>query len=47
MGNTNTGDNMKIRLGYACISETIIGTSSSTYPYTKYKEEQDNKNPLV
>ena len=43
MGNTNTGDNMKIRLGYACISETIIGTSSSTYPYTKYKEEQDNK----
>ena len=43
MGNTNTGDNMKIQLGYACISETIIGTSSSTYPYTKYKEEQDNK----
>ena len=34
---------MKIRLGYACISETIEGTSSSTYSYTKYKEEKDNK----
>lgn len=34
---------MKIRLGYACISETITGTSSSTYPYTKYKEEKNNK----
>lgn len=34
---------MKIRLGYACISETIEGTSSSTYSYTKYKEEKDDK----
>ena len=41
--NTNTGDIMIIRLGYACISETIEGTSSSTYTYTKYKEEKDNK----
>ena len=32
---------MKIRLGYACISETIEGTSSSTYSYTKYTEEKD------
>ena len=34
---------MNVRLGYACISETIEGTSSSTYSYTKYKEEKDDK----
>ena len=34
---------MKIRLGYACISETLEGTSSSTYSYTKYQKEKDNK----
>lgn len=33
---------MKIRLGYACISETL-NTTFQTYTYTKYKEEQNNK----
>ena len=33
---------MKIRLGYACISETIPYTSSSSYSYTSYEEEKDN-----
>ncbi len=35
---------MKIRLGYACISETISNTtSSSTYTYTSYSQEKNNK----
>ena len=34
---------MQIRLGYACISETVEGTSSSTYPYSRYMIEKDNK----
>ncbi len=34
---------MKIRLGYACVSETIPYTSSSSYTYTSYEKEQDNK----
>lgn len=34
---------MKIRLGYACISETLVGvTSSSSYTYTLYLKEKDN-----
>ena len=33
---------MKIRLGYACISETLK-ENYKTYTYTKYKEEQDRK----
>lgn len=33
---------VKIRLGYACISETI-NTKYHTYTYTKYKKEQNNK----
>lgn len=37
---------MIIRLGYACISETLNGvTSSSSYTYTNYMKEQD-KNKL-
>ncbi len=32
---------MKIRLGYACISETLNITTSSPYTYTKFKKEQD------
>ena len=34
---------MQIRLGYACISETVEGTSSSTYPYSRYMIEKDSK----
>ena len=35
---------MKIRLGYACISETLDKvTSSSTYTYTLYLKEKDDK----
>lgn len=36
------GDFMKIRLGYACISETINVTSSSSYSYTSYEKEKDD-----
>lgn len=33
---------MKVRLGYACISKTLEGvTSSTSYPYTKFVVEQD------
>lgn len=32
---------MIIRLGYACISETINITTSSLYTYTKFKKEHD------
>ena len=32
---------MVIRLGYACISETINKTTSSTYTYTNYLKEHD------
>lgn len=32
---------MKIRLGYACISETLNLTTSSTYTYTNYLKTQD------
>ena len=33
---------MKIRLGYACICETLPGiTSSSNYTYTSYLKEND------
>lgn len=35
---------MEIRLGYACISLTLDGiTTSSTYPYSRYLEEKDNQ----
>ena len=34
---------MKIRLGYACISETVEGSSFSTYTYSSYVKEKDNK----
>lgn len=34
---------MKIRLGYACISETLTNvTTSSNYTYTAYQKEKDN-----
>lgn len=33
---------MKIRLGYACISETL-STSYKTYTYTNYNKEKNNK----
>ncbi len=33
---------MKVRLGYACISETLSFTSSSSYSYTSYEREKDN-----
>lgn len=32
---------MRIRLGYACISETLPVTSSSTYTYTNFSKEKD------
>lgn len=32
---------MLIRLGYACISKTINGTSSSSYTYTNFLKEND------
>lgn len=32
---------MKIRLGYACISETLNITSSKTYQYTRFAQEQN------
>ena len=34
---------MKIRLGYACFSETVEGSSSSTYTYLAYIKEKDDK----
>lgn len=34
---------MRIRLGYACISETLPITSSSTYTYTNFCKEKDLK----
>lgn len=40
--NTNTGDTMKIRLGYACISETL-NTNYKTYTYSNYIKEQNKK----
>mgnify|MGYP004494013143 CR=1 FL=1 len=38
---TNTGDFMRIRLGYACVSETINVTTSSTYTYSSFLLEND------
>ncbi len=32
---------MKIRLGYACITNTLNITSSSTYPYSRFIKEKD------
>lgn len=32
---------MKVRLGYACISDTLGITSSSTYSYTNFSKEHD------
>lgn len=32
---------MKIRLGYACVSETLNITSSTPYSYTSFKKEND------
>ena len=32
---------MKIRLGYACISETLGITTSKTYPYSMFEKEQN------
>lgn len=38
------GDFMKIRLGYACQSETLSSiTTSSTYTYTNYSKEKDHQ----
>lgn len=34
--NNNNGDNMKVRLGYACISNAINQTSSRPYTYNEY-----------
>lgn len=33
---------MIVRLGYACISETVNAVTSSTYTYTNYKKEHDD-----
>ncbi len=33
---------MLVRLGYACISETVNITTSSTYTYTSYEKEHDD-----
>ena len=39
---------MKIRLGYACVSETLNITSSTPYTYTLFQKEQDyNKLDLI
>ena len=36
------GDRVKVHLGYACVSKTLENvTSSSSYTYTRFKEEQD------
>ena len=40
--NTNNSDNMKIRLGYACISNIINVTSSSTTTLTYYNKLDSN-----
>ena len=40
--NTNTGDTMRIRLGYACISERL-NTNYKTYTYSNYIKEQNKK----
>ncbi len=32
---------MRVRLGYACISETLDVTSSSTYSYTQFEKEKN------
>ena len=32
---------MRIRLGYACISETLNITTSTNYTYTNYVKEKD------
>ncbi len=34
---------MNVRLGYACISETVNITTSSSYTYTNYCKEKDEK----
>ena len=41
MVNINTGDYMKIRLGYACITNCIDSTSSSPYTYSEYLKYGD------
>lgn len=35
------GDKMQIRLGYACITETLPITTSHTYTYTNFLKEKD------
>lgn len=37
----NNGDSMKIRLGYACLSESLNVTSSTPYTYTSFLKEND------
>lgn len=39
---TNNGDFMKIRLGYACISDTLNITSSHSYTYSSYLNDLDH-----
>ena len=39
--NINTGDYMKIRLGYACITNCLDSTSSSPYTYGEYLKYGD------
>ena len=41
MVNINTGDYMKIRLGYACITNCLDSTSSSPYTYGEYLKYGD------
>ena len=41
MVNINIGDYMKIRLGYACITNCIDSTSSSPYTYSEYLKYGD------
>ena len=41
MVNINTGDYMKIRLGYACITNCLDSTSSSPYTYSEYLKYGD------
>ena len=35
------GDDMRIRLGYACICNGIDGTSSTNYTYSEFSKSRD------
>ena len=39
--NNNMGDNLKIRLGYACISNSVVDTCSTPYTYSEFLKNCD------